>query len=132
MRKDYDVVVIGGGVIGCAVARELSRRALRICLIEKGEDVCSGTSKANSGIVHAGFDAKPGTMKAKMNLLGSRMMPQLAQELDIRFKRTGSLVLCLSEDGLPALKELYQRGVENGVEGLAILTGDEARETEPK
>ena len=75
MRKDYDVAVIGGGVIGCAVARELSRRKLRICLIEKGEDVCSGTSKANSGIVHAGFDAKPGTMKAKMNLLGSRMMP---------------------------------------------------------
>ncbi|MBQ3357258.1 MAG: NAD(P)/FAD-dependent oxidoreductase [Oscillospiraceae bacterium] len=131
MRKDYDVAVIGGGVIGCAVARELSRRKLRICLIEKGEDVCSGTSKANSGIVHAGFDAKPGTMKAKMNLLGSRMMPQLAQELDIRFKRNGSLVLCLSEDGLPALKELYQRGVENGVEGLAILTGDEAREKEP-
>lgn len=131
MRNDYDVAVIGGGVIGCAVARELSRRRLRICLIEKGEDVCSGTSKANSGIVHAGFDAKPGTMKAKMNLLGSRMMPQLAEELDIRFRRNGSLVLCLSEDGLPALQELYVRGVANGVEGLAILTGDEARRKEP-
>ncbi len=131
MRNDYDVAVIGGGVIGCAVARELLRRRLRICLIEKGEDVCSGTSKANSGIVHAGFDAKPGTMKAKMNLLGSRMMPQLAEELDIRFRRNGSLVLCLSEDGLPALQELYVRGVANGVEGLAILTGDEARRKEP-
>lgn len=131
MRNDYDVAVIGGGVIGCAVARELSRRRLRICLIEKGEDVCSGTSKANSGIVHAGFDAKPGTMKAKMNLLGSRMMPQLAEELDIRFRRNGSLVLCLSEDGLPTLQELYVRGVANGVEGLAILTGDEARRKEP-
>ena len=131
MRKDYDVAVIGGGVIGCAVARELSRRKLRICLIEKGEDVCSGTSKANSGIVHAGFDAKPGTMKAKMNLLGSRMMPQIAKELDVRFERNGSLVLCLSEDRLPALQELYQRGVENGVEGLAILSGDEARKKEP-
>lgn len=131
MRNDYDVAVIGGGVIGCAVARELSRRRLRICLIEKGEDVCSGTSKANSGIVHAGFDAKPGTVKAKMNLLGSRMMPQLAEELDIRFRRNGSLVLCLSEDGLPALQELYERGVANGVEGLAILTGDEARRKEP-
>ncbi len=131
MRKNYDVAVIGGGVIGCAVARELSRRNLQICLIEKGEDVCSGTSKANSGIVHAGFDAKPGTMKAKMNLLGSRMMPRLAEELDIRFKRNGSLVLCLSEDGLPALKELYERGVKNGVEGLKILSGDEAREKEP-
>ena len=131
MRKDYDVAVIGGGVIGCAVARELSRRKLRICLIEKGEDVCSGTSKANSGIVHAGFDAKPGTMKAKMNLLGSRMMPQLAEELDIRFRRNGSLVLCLSEDGLPALRELYERGTANGVEGLALLSGDEARQKEP-
>lgn len=131
MRKDCDVVVIGGGVIGCAVARELSRSALRICLIEKGEDVCSGTSKANSGIVHAGFDAKPGTMKAKMNLLGSRMMPKLAKELDFRFERNGSLVLCLSEDGLPALRELYERGAANGVEGLAILTGDEARRKEP-
>lgn len=131
MRETYDVAVIGGGVIGCAVTRELSRRKLRICLIEKGEDVCSGTSKANSGIVHAGFDAKPGTMKARMNLLGSRMMPQLAQELDVRFRRNGSMVLCLSEDGLPALKELYERGVANGVEGLAILSGDEARQKEP-
>ncbi len=131
MRKDYDIVIIGGGVIGCAVARELSRRKLRICLIEKGEDVCSATSKANSGIVHAGFDAKPGSMKAKMNLQGSRMMPQLAEELDIRFRRNGSLVLCLSEDGLPALRALYERGVENGVEGLAILTGEEARRKEP-
>lgn len=131
MRNNYDVAVIGGGVIGCAVARELSRRKLRICLIEKGEDVCSGTSKANSGIVHAGFDAKPGSMKAKMNLLGSRMMPQLAKDLDIRFERNGSLVLCLSEDRVPALRELYQRGVDNGVEGLAILSGDEARAKEP-
>lgn len=131
MRKNYDAAIIGGGVIGCAVARELSRRKLRICLIEKGEDVCSGTSKANSGIVHAGFDAKPGTRKAKMNLLGSRMMPQLARELDIRFRRNGSMVICLSEDRLPALRELYERGVENGVGGLQILTGEEARKKEP-
>ena len=131
MRKGYDVAIIGGGVIGCAVARELSRWKLHICLIEKGEDVCSGTSKANSGIVHAGFDAKPGTLKAKMNLAGSRMMPQLAQELDIRFRRNGSMVICLSEDGMPAMRELYARGVENGVEGLQILSGEEARKKEP-
>lgn len=130
-NKNYDVAVIGGGVIGCAIARELSRYQLNICVLEKGEDVCSGTSKANSGIVHAGYDAKPGTMKAKMNLEGSRMMPELARQLDIRFFRNGSLVVCLSQEDLPALQALYQRGVENGVQELRILNAEEVHAIEP-
>ena len=130
MQK-YDVAVIGGGAVGCAIARELARWELDLCLIERGEDVCSGTSKANSAIVHAGFDAEPGTWKAKMNVAGSRMMPELARELDFRFRRNGALVVCLNEDDRPALEALYRRGIENGVEGLSILSGDEARALEP-
>ena len=129
--QNYDVAVIGGGVVGCAIARELSRWELSVCLIERGEDVCSGTSKANSAIIHAGFDAEPGTWKAKMNVAGSRMMPELARELDFRFRRNGALVVCLNADELPALESLYRRGLENGVDGLRILSGDEARALEP-
>lgn len=94
----YDVVVIGGGVIGCAVARELSRYQLKTCVVEREEDVCSGTSKANSAIVHGGFDAEPGSLKAKFNIQGSRMMEELSEELDFEYKRNGSLVLCFAEE----------------------------------
>lgn len=130
-NTSYDVLIIGGGVTGCAIARELSRYALRVCLLEKEEDVCSGTSKANSAIVHAGFDAKPGTMKAKMNLEGSRLMPEIARELDVEYAQNGALVLCFNEKDLPSLNELYQRGLKNGVQGLKLLSGDEARSMEP-
>ena len=99
----YDVVVIGGGVIGCAVARELSRYQLKTCVVEREEDVCSGTSKANSAIVHGGFDAEPGSLKAKFNIQGSRMMEELSEELDFEYKRNGSLVLCFAEEDKPAL-----------------------------
>ena len=128
---DFDVVVIGGGVTGCAIARELSRYDLSVCLLERCEDVCSGTSKANSAIIHAGFDAKPGTLKAKMNVLGSRMMPALSEELDFSFRRSGALVLCFSEAELPALHALKERGDENGVEGLRILGREELLQMEP-
>ena len=127
----WDVAVIGGGVTGCAIARELSRYKLSVCLLEKAEDVCSGTSKANSAIVHAGFDAKPGTLKAELNVQGSRMMPALARELDFRFQKNGALVLCFSGEEMSALEALYRRGVENGVEGMRLLNGDEARAMEP-
>lgn len=90
----YDVAVIGAGVIGSAIARELSRYQLKTIVLEKEEDVCCGTSKANSAIIHAGFDAKPGSLKAKMNVEGSRMMEELSKELDFPYKRNGSLVLC--------------------------------------
>ena len=126
-----DVVIIGGGVVGCAIARELSAYNLKTVLLEKEEDVCSGTSKANSAIVHAGFDAEPGTNKAKFNILGSKMMEDLSQELDFPYKRNGSMVLCFAKEDEPKLKELYDRGIKNGVEDLEIITGDKARELEP-
>ena len=128
---NYDVVVIGGGVIGCAVARELSRFQLKTCVLERDEDVCSGTSKANSAIVHGGFDAEPGSLKARFNVEGNRMMGQLAEELDFDFKRNGSLVLCFAEEDRPALQKLYDKGIANGVEGMSIISGDEVRSLEP-
>ena len=85
----YDAVIIGGGAVGCAVARELSRWKLKICLAEQGEDVCVGTSKANSAIVHAGFDAPTGSMKARFNVEGSRRMEALSRELDFPYRRCG-------------------------------------------
>ena len=129
--KIYDVLIIGAGVTGCAVARELSRYKGSFLVAERAPDVCEGTSKANSAIMHAGFDAEPGSLKARMNVKGNKMMDRLSEELDIPFKRIGALVVCLSEEGLPKLRELYDRGIENGVEGLSLLTGDEAREIEP-
>ena len=93
----YDVVIIGSGVSGAASARELSRYEGKICVVEKEEDVCCGTSKANSAIIHAGFDAVPGTLKAKVNVKGNAMMDQIAKELDIPFKRNGSMVVCTKD-----------------------------------
>ena len=126
----YDIVVIGAGVTGSASARALSRYNLKVLVLEKEEDVCSGTSKANSGIVHAGYDAVPGTLKAKLNMEGSRMMEQLSKDLDIPYRRNGSMVVCTDSARMDALKRLYDRGVENGVEGLKIISGDEARKME--
>ncbi len=128
---DYDVAIIGGGVSGCAVARELSRYKVNVCVFEKEEDVCCGTSKANSGIVHAGYDAAEGSMKAKMNLRGNELMETLAEDLDIPFRRNGSLVLCLNEEDMPRLEELYNRGIANRVKGLQILDREEVLKKEP-
>lgn len=128
---DYDVTIIGGGVVGAAVARELSGYDLSICLLEKEEDVCSGTSKANSGIVHSGYDAEPGSFKAEFNVQGNKMMEQLSKDLDFDFVRNGSLVLCFDEKDTGSLEALLERGKKNGVPGLRILSGEEARELEP-
>lgn len=131
MDNSFDVIIIGAGVTGCAVARELSRYDCSVLVIEKDEDVCCGTSKANSGIVHAGYDAKPGTLKAKMNIRGNEMMTSLCEELDIPFKKIGSLVVCTDEANRGGIEDLYQRGISNGVPGLEILEKDELREIEP-
>lgn len=130
-RLNYDVVVVGGGVTGCAIARELARYELSACLIERTEDVCSGTSKANSAIVHAGYDAVPGSLKAKFNVQGNAMMGLLSEELDFEFQRNGSMVLCFAEEDRPGLDALYEKGVANGVPDLRIISGDEARTMEP-
>ena len=127
----YDIIVIGAGVSGAATARELSRYKAKICVVEKEEDVCCGTSKANSAIVHAGYDAVPGSLKAKLNVRGNQMMDNLTKELDIPFKRNGSFVICTDEDSLPALQELYERGKTNGVGDLRILSREEALAMEP-
>ncbi len=127
----YDIMIIGGGVSGAACARELSRYKVKICVIEKEEDVCCGTSKANSAIVHGGFDAATGSLKAKLNVRGNEKMGQLAEELDFPFRRTGSLVICLNQDELPKLQELYERGIDNGVRDLCILNREETLKMEP-
>ena len=126
-----DVIIIGAGVSGCAIARELARYQAGILVLDKEEDVCCGTSKANSAIVHAGFDAAHGTLMAKLNVEGSRRMPALAKELDFAYDPCGSLVVCLSEADRPRLQALYENGVANGVEGLRIIGREELLAMEP-
>lgn len=121
-----DVIIIGCGVIGCSVARELSRFDADILLLERGNDVSVGTSKANSGIVHGGYDAKPGTLKAKFNVAGNAMFDALACELDFPFRRNGSMVLCFDKADIGKLLELKEQGIKNGVQGLYVVEGYEA------
>ena len=106
----YDVIVIGAGVTGCAVARELSRYQAEVLVLERDEDVCCGTSKANSAIVHAGYDAKPGSLMARMNVRGNQMMGDLCRDLDIPFDRVGSLLVCTHEEN--------RAGARQGKRGL--------------
>lgn len=127
----YDIVIVGAGVTGCAAARSLSRYRLKVCVLEKGSDVCEGSSKANSGIVHAGFDARPGSLKARLNVEGARRMPALSHELDFAYRNNEALVLCFNEAQLDDLRALYERGIENGVEGLELLDAEGVRRIEP-
>ncbi|KXG76969.1 L-2-hydroxyglutarate oxidase LhgO [Fervidicola ferrireducens] len=126
-----DVVIIGGGVVGCMIARELSRYQLKTVLLEKEDDVASGTSKANSAIIHAGYDAKPGTLKAKLNVRGNPLFDKICSELDVPFKRIGSLVVALNEEEIRVLEELMERGKTNGVPGLEIISREKLLEMEP-
>ena len=127
----YDVIIIGAGVSGSASARELSRYKVNACVLEKEDDVCCGTSKANSAIVHAGYDAANGSLMAKLNVRGNEMMEALSKELDFPFKRNGSLVICRAEEDMPNLQALYERGVKNGVKELRIISKEEVKELEP-
>lgn len=126
-----DVIIIGAGVTGAAIARELSRYERDVLVLERESDVCEGTSKANSGIVHAGYDAIPGTLKARFNLEGNRLMEQLSRDLDFPFKRNGSMVVTFEEEGAAGLNELLERGKKNGVEGLRIIGPEEVKALEP-
>ena len=128
---NYDVAVVGAGVIGSLIARDLSRYNIKIALIEKCNDMAMGTSKANSAIVHAGFDAKPGTLKARFNVRGTEMMPELCKTLSVPFKPVGSLVVAFSDDEMETLHELLERGKANGVPGLEIYDAAKLREEEP-
>ena len=127
----YDVAIIGAGIIGSCIARELSKYKLNICMIDKADDVACGTSKANSGIIHGGFDAKPGTLMAKLNVEGTAMYPELSQQLHFDYKNNGSLVVAFCDEDMEHIKKLYQRGKDNGVEKLRIIDQEELRKLEP-
>ena len=127
----YDIIIIGAGVSGSAAARELSKYSAKICVLEKEEDVCCGSSKANSAIVHAGFDAPEGSLMAKLNVEGNQMMEELSKELDFPVRWNGSLVICTHEEDMPNLQALYDRGIKNGVKELKILNKEEVLEMEP-
>ncbi len=128
----FDVCVIGGGVIGGMILRELSRYRLKVCLLEKENDVAMGATRANSAIVHAGFDAKEGSLKAKMNVEGSKMMETVCRELGVKYKRNGSLVIAFTKEDRAMLEVLLQRGIQNGVEGLQILEKEALLALEPR
>ena len=127
----FDVAVIGSGIMGAAVARELSRYNLEIVIIEKDNDVSCGTTKANSAIVHAGYDAKEGTLMAKYNVKGNAMYEKLCEEVDAPYRRVGSYVLAFSEKEREHLKLLYERGINNGIPELEIIEKEEIRKREP-
>ncbi len=122
---NYDVTIIGAGITGAMAARELSRYDLKICILEAASDVAMGATKANSAIVHAGFDAKEGTLKAKFNVEGSKMFEQVCKELGAKYKRIGALVVGFSDEDKKTLEDLLQRGIKNGVEELKLLTSRE-------
>ena len=127
----YDVVIVGAGVIGGMLARELSKYKLSVALVEKENDVAMAASRANSGIVHGGYDPVPGTLKAKLNSQGVELLFEAAKELHVPCKRNSSMVCAFSAQEEPLIDELYQQGQENNIPGLKILTGDEARALEP-
>ena len=127
----FDVVIVGAGVIGGMLARELSKYKLSVCILEKENDVAMAASRANSGIVHGGYDPVPGTLKAMLNSQGVEMLFQAAKELHVPCKRNGSMVCAFSAQEEPLIDELYAQGQENGIPGLKILTGDQARAIEP-
>ena len=128
---NYDVAIVGAGVIGSLIARELSRYDVKIALVEKCNDMAMATSKANSAIVHAGYDAKPGSMKAKMNVEGAALMPEICKTLGVPYKPVGSLVVAFSDEEMVTVGELLERGNENGVPGLEIYDQAKLREVEP-
>ncbi len=127
----YDVVVIGAGVVGSLITRELSKYNLKIALLERHNDCAMGATKANSAIVHAGFDAVPGTLKAKLNVRGVELMKKFCAELHVPLKNNGALVVAFSEEEMPHLDELMQRGIKNGVPDLRVIRRDELVELEP-
>ena len=127
----YDIVIIGAGVVGGMIALTLAKYNLRLCLVERENDVATGATKANSAIVHAGFDAKPGSLKAQLNVKGSQMMKTVCEELGVKYKNNGSLVVGFNDEDRATLCDLLERGIQNGVPGLRIVEKDELRRMEP-
>ncbi len=129
--KKYDILIIGAGVIGCSIARSLSSYDLRIGVIEKSSYVCSGQSKANGGIIHAGHNSKPGTLKARLNVMGNRMFPKFCSDMGVEFKKIGMMVVADKAEKVPALEALKAQGIINGVIGLRIIGKEELLRLEP-
>lgn len=127
----FDIAIIGAGVVGGVIARELSKYEIKVVMLEKMGDVAMGATRANSAIVHAGFDAKPGTLKAKLNVRGSVLMESVASELGVKYKKCGSIVVGFSDEDKEMLRALKTRGEENGVKGLSLLSRDELLKIEP-
>ncbi len=129
---DFDAAIIGAGVIGAMVARELSRYKLSVCLLEKENDVAMGASRANSGIIHGGYDPEPGTLKAKMNTKGIDLLYEAARQLNVHYENNGSLVCAFGTDQEEkALEDLYERSFQNGITCTRLISGEEARALEP-
>ena len=127
----YDVIIIGAGIEGCMTARELSRYKLRVLLIEKGDDVATGTTKANTGIVHAGYNAAVGSNKAVMNVRGNARFDTIAAELNVPFNRVGDYVTALTDEDIPKVEALVEKGRENGVPNIQIISKENMLKTEP-
>lgn len=127
----YDVAVVGAGVVGALISRELSKYDIRVALLEKCNDVAMGTTKANSAIVHGGFDAANGTLKAKLNVRGTELMPKLCADMAVPYRNNGSLVLAFSEEEMEHVRTLYERGMKNGVPKLSVLDKAQVKALEP-
>lgn len=121
----YDIIVIGCGVIGASVAYELSKYNLKVLVLEKEIDVADGTTKANSGILHSGYDPEPGTLMAKLNVEGSKRIKELVKKLDVQYNKCGSLVLAFNKEDEKTLEKLLDNGIKNGVENLRIIDKEE-------
>lgn len=131
MKTSYDVAIIGGGVIGSAIARWMTQTSASVVVIEARSDVATGSSRANSGIVHSGFDTVQGSNMAKFNVRGNAMYSEMCEQLHTPLKRNGSLVLAFTQDDMTHIQKLYTQGVANGVPGLKILTKEETLKQEP-
>ena len=123
----YDITIIGAGVVGGMIARALSAYDLKLCIVEKENDVAMGATKANSAIVHAGFDAKADSLKARFNVRGSEMMEKVTKELGVKYQKNGSLVIGFTEEDRETIQELYERGCINGVKDLKIVEKEELK-----
>ncbi len=131
MRTSYDVLIVGGGVVGCAIARELSKYTADVCLVEREMDVSLGTSCRNSGVLHSGINYKPGTLRASLSVRGNALMDDLCRDLKVKIKRIGKLTIALDEGDLPGLERVYEQGKENGAPGLEIIGIDQMRRIQP-
>lgn len=132
MTETFDIAIVGAGITGCAIARQLARFDLSICVVEAANDIALGASKANGGLVHAGYDPAPGTVKSQVNARGCELYGTWAQELDFLFCRTGSMVLGFNDEDRAQLEQLRSNGLANGVPELSIIDPDSIHELEPR